>query len=126
VRFVTAATQYVAASVRSSARCCELRCSFCNDAAIVETRDLHCFKVLCEELHFGRAAERLGVSPSTLSRRIAALERLVGTALFVRTSRSVALTDAGGELAVHAPAALRQLDRAIGAAQRASEGGWEI
>ena len=103
-----------------------MRCGFCNDAAIVDTRDLHCFTVLCEELHFGRAAARLDVSPSTLSRRIAALERLVGAALFARTSRSVALTDAGGELAVHAPAALRQLERAIGAAQRTSAGGWEI
>jgi DNA-binding transcriptional LysR family regulator len=103
-----------------------VRCSFCNDAAIVETRDLDCFKVLCEELHFGRAAQRLGVSPSTLSRRIAALERLVGAELFARSSRRVALTDAGGELAAHVPAALRQLERAISAARRASEGGWEI
>jgi DNA-binding transcriptional LysR family regulator len=82
--------------------------------------------VLVDELHFGRAAARLGVTPSTLSRRIVALERELGVSLFVRTSRRVALTDAGRELATRLPAALRQLDAALTAARTADDGGWQI
>ncbi|MGH2892758.1 MAG: LysR family transcriptional regulator, partial [Solirubrobacteraceae bacterium] len=79
-----------------------------------------------DELHFGREAVRLGVTPSTLSRRIVALERELGVTLFERTSRRVTLTDAGRQLATRLPAALRQLDAALAAAQTADDGGWEI
>jgi DNA-binding transcriptional LysR family regulator len=93
---------------------------------VIELRELRSVAVLAEELHFGRAAARLGVTPSTLSRRIVALERELGVTLFERTSRRVALTDAGRELATRLPAALRQLDAALAAARTADDGGWEI
>jgi DNA-binding transcriptional LysR family regulator len=66
------------------------------------------------------------VTPSTLSRRIVALERELGVSLFERTSRRVALTDAGRQLATRLPAALRQLDAVLAAARTADDGGWEI
>jgi len=93
---------------------------------VIELRELRSVGVLVEELHFGRAAARLGVTPSTLSRRIVSLEHELGVSLFVRTSRRVALTDAGRQLATRLPAALRQLDAALAAAKAGDDGGWEI
>ena len=93
---------------------------------MIELRELRSFDVLVDELHFGRAAAHLGVTPSTLSRRIVALERELGVHLFERTSRRVTLTDAGRQLATRLPAALRQLDAALAAAQTEDDGGWEI
>ena len=93
---------------------------------MVELRALRSVGVLVEELHFGRAAARLGVTPSTLSRRIRAIEQELGVPLFVRTSRKVALTDAGRELAIRLPAALRQLDTALAAARTPQDGDWQV
>ncbi|MED7953102.1 LysR family transcriptional regulator [Streptomyces sp. BE303] len=64
------------------------------------SRDLHPrllrgFVATAETLHFGRAAERLHVAQQALSRDVRALERLLGDALFTRTTRSVELTPAG-------------------------------
>ncbi|MCW2621093.1 MAG: LysR family transcriptional regulator [Frankiales bacterium] len=70
---------------------------------------LHAFVVLSEELHFGRAAERLQLSPSGLSRRIHQAERALATTLFARTSRTVAVTAHGEALL---PWARGLLDRA--------------
>ena len=95
-------------------------------AAVIELRELRSVGVLVDELHFGRAAARLGVTPSTLSRRIVRARARAGVSLFERTSRRVALTDAGRQLATRLPAALRQLDAALAAAQTADDGGWEI
>jgi DNA-binding transcriptional LysR family regulator len=64
----------------------------------VELRELRVFLVLADELHFGRTAARLGISTSRVSQTVAMLERRGGSALFHRTSRSVALTADGQRL----------------------------
>lgn len=79
----------------------------------VETRELAYFVAVAEALHFSRAAERLGITQPPLSRAIARLERRVGVSLFVRTSRSVALTAAGQTLLIEARATLEALEQAV-------------
>src|SRR5258708_947955 len=65
----------------------------------IELRELRLFLVLAEELHFGRTAERLGLTTSRASQALRALERkLGGRRLFDRTSRVVTLTAAGHAL----------------------------
>ncbi|GAA0940781.1 LysR family transcriptional regulator [Pseudonocardia zijingensis] len=64
----------------------------------LEIRELECFLVLAEELHFGRTGERLFVTQSRVSQLIGALERRVGARLVSRTSRRVRLTPLGVRL----------------------------
>ncbi|GAA4094308.1 LysR family transcriptional regulator [Nonomuraea soli] len=64
----------------------------------MEIRDIEIFLTLCEELHFGRTAERLHVTSARISQAIRKQERAVGAPLFHRTSRSVRLTPLGEQL----------------------------
>ncbi|MFJ3206233.1 LysR family transcriptional regulator [Streptomyces sp. NPDC086989] len=61
----------------------------------MELRDIEIFLVLAEELHFGRAAQRLHVSQARVSQAIKKQERRIGAELFARTSRTVRLTEVG-------------------------------
>jgi DNA-binding transcriptional LysR family regulator len=81
--------------------------------ADVELGELRIFLVLADELHFGHAAERLGVSQPSVSEAIRVLERRVGGRLFERTSRSVRLTPAGTGLRQKLVPAVEMLDRAL-------------
>ncbi|MGK5550797.1 LysR family transcriptional regulator [Actinomadura kijaniata] len=64
----------------------------------MELRDIEIFLALAEELHFGRTAERLHITPSRVSHAIKKQERRIGAPLFERTSRAVALTPIGRRL----------------------------
>jgi DNA-binding transcriptional LysR family regulator len=61
----------------------------------VELRELRAFLTLADELHFGRTAQRLNVTPARISQTIRQLEARVGAKLFDRTSRRVSLTPSG-------------------------------
>jgi DNA-binding transcriptional LysR family regulator len=83
-----------------------------------ELRELRLFLVLAEELHFGRTAERLGLTTSRVSQLVRSLERtLGGRRLFERTSRVVTLTPAGEMLREELGAAMAALDDAVGRAR---------
>jgi DNA-binding transcriptional LysR family regulator len=68
----------------------------------MDVRDLEVLAVLSEELHFHRAALRLGIAQPALSKRVQRLEAELGTPLFTRGPGGVALTGAGHELLAHA------------------------
>ncbi|GLZ78426.1 LysR family transcriptional regulator [Actinorhabdospora filicis] len=87
-----------------------------------DTVSLRYFLVLAHELNFTRAAARIGIAQPALSARIRRLETELGTALLVRSTRSVALTTAGAALAESAPPALAALDRAWETARSAAAG----
>ena len=74
---------------------------------------LRCFTVASEELHFGRAARRLNILPSALSRNIRLLEENMGIRLFSRTTRNISLTKSGHIFLGEARAILRRIDEAI-------------
>jgi DNA-binding transcriptional LysR family regulator len=76
-------------------------------ADVDSLRPLRCFLAVAEELHFGRAAQRLILPQSTVSEQVRKLESTIGGELFLRTSRTVALSPLGTILL---PEARRSLD----------------
>ena len=88
----------------------------------MELRHLRYFLAVAEELHFARAAERLHIEQSPLSRAIRELEEELGAQLFVRTSRSTRLTLAGKLLMENAPRVLLALDQVRESVKAAANG----
>jgi len=87
----------------------------------LETRELAYFVAVAETLHFGQAAESLGITQPPLSRAIAQLERRVGVPLLERTTRQVRLTAAGEVFLAECRTILAALDTAVRKARKAAE-----
>jgi hypothetical protein len=87
----------------------------------LETRELAYFVAVAETLHFGQAAERLGITQPPLSRAIAHLERRVGVPLLERTTRQVSLTAAGEVFLAECRTILAAMGTAVRKARRAAE-----
>lgn len=89
-------------------------------------QQVECLITLAEELHFGRTAERLGLSQSRVSQLLAALESRVGARLVARTSRRVSLTPIGAQFVKEIRPAYRGLLRTFDrASERAMRGALE-
>jgi DNA-binding transcriptional LysR family regulator len=92
----------------------------------MELRDIEIFLTLAEELHFGRAAERLRVTPARVSQSIKKLERQVGGPLFHRTSRRVAPTAIGQQLLEELRPHYSGLHESLARAAQAAAGNTEM
>jgi DNA-binding transcriptional LysR family regulator len=80
---------------------------------MVELREIKVFLTLAEELHFGRTAERLGLTQSRVSQSLRSLERKLGEQLVYRTSRRVALTAPGERFRAEVEPAMTSLTEAV-------------
>jgi DNA-binding transcriptional LysR family regulator len=87
-----------------------------------ELSQLRCFVAAAEELHFGRAAQRLNMTQSPLSRQIQLLERILDVTLLERTSRQVSLTPAGRVFLIEARRIVRLSESAALSARRVAKG----
>ncbi|MFB4301306.1 LysR family transcriptional regulator [Actinomadura sp. NTSP31] len=88
----------------------------------MELRHLRYFVAVAEELHYGRAAQRLHVAQPGLSQQIKAFERELGAELFARNRRGVALTEAGAALLPAAQDVLARADAAVELVRRHGRG----
>ncbi|MBG7193127.1 LysR family transcriptional regulator [Pseudomonas aeruginosa] len=88
----------------------------------MEFRHLRCFLAVAEELHFARAAERLHIEQSPLSRAIKELEEDLGVRLFIRNSRSTRLSRAGQVFKEHVPRIFTALQQARDGAKAVAAG----
>ncbi|MEO3800997.1 LysR family transcriptional regulator [Nonomuraea sp. B1E8] len=86
----------------------------------MEFRELECFVVLSEELHFARTAERLYLSPGRVSQLMRSLETRIGGRLFQRTSRRVRLTPLGERFLADLRPAYEGLATAVSRAKTAA------
>jgi DNA-binding transcriptional LysR family regulator len=89
---------------------------------MLELTQLRCFVALAEELHFGRAAARLNMTQSSLSRQLQQLEHVLGAPLVKRSSRFVRLTAAGKAFVVDARSIIRSAEEAMVTARRVAQG----
>ncbi|EXF45914.1 LysR family transcriptional regulator [Pseudomonas sp. BAY1663] len=88
----------------------------------MELRHLRCFLAVAEELHFARAAERLHIEQSPLSRAIKELEEELGVVLFARTTPSTRLTRAGKLFCDHVPRVFAAIQQARDSVKAAANG----
>src|SRR5687767_10892124 len=88
----------------------------------MEFRHLVSFIALAEELHFGRAAQRLHLTQPSLSAQLQKLEKSLDVQLVARNSHEVRLTPAGLEFELQARQIIAQLDRAAQAAKATAAG----
>jgi DNA-binding transcriptional LysR family regulator len=88
----------------------------------MELRHLRYFAIVAEELHFGRAAERLQMTQPALSKQIHSLESELGVLLFSRTKRTVKLTVAGQVFLEQTQQVLQHVDQAMQLTRRAARG----
>ena len=93
-----------------------------NTEKSLELRHFRCVLAVAHSLHFARAAAELGISPPALTKQVQETEQLLGTRLFQRSKRAVALTAAGELFVPEAARALEQLAQAQEAARRAGRG----
>ncbi len=88
----------------------------------LELRHFRYFAAVADDEGFGRAAEKLGVTQSSLSRQVADLEHHIGAPLFERTTRGVTLTDAGRALRLSCNRVMDEAEATLGAARQARRG----
>lgn len=93
-----------------------------NTEKSLELRHFRCVLAVAHSLHFARAAAELGISPPALTKQVQETEQLLGTRLFQRSKRAVALTAAGELFVPEAARALEQLAQAQEAVRRAGRG----
>src|SRR5215469_16783476 len=86
-----------------------------------DLRQLRYFLAVAEELHFGRAAERVGIAQPPLTQQIQKLETRLGCRLFER-GRTTSLTEAGAALLEETRRILAQVERAVETTRRAARG----
>jgi DNA-binding transcriptional LysR family regulator len=91
-------------------------------AISLEIRELECFLVLADELHFGRTAERLYLSQSRVSQLLRSLEHRIGGKLVERTSRRVSLTPLGREFVASLRPAYAALERVVESTRQTARG----
>ena len=87
---------------------------------MIEAREIEAFLAVADELHFGRAAARLHLSPTRISQTVQALERRIGGRLFERSSRRVRLTPLGAQLLGELRPAYQRLREVLADAQRSA------
>src|SRR5205085_9405537 len=86
-----------------------------------DLRQLRYFVAVAEELHFGRAAQRVGIAQPPLTQQIQKVESVVGCRLFERGRKTV-LTAAGAALLEEARRILSQVEQAVEVKRRAARG----